>query len=74
MERVDTGVLGNELRSGVLLNVKLTGLWEPELLLVGRGSNTYFMQKYENKCIKCILYSYSGFFCDILSINVKIYL
>ena len=31
------GVLGNELRLGVLLNGKLTGLWEPELLLVGRG-------------------------------------
>ena len=44
MQRVDTGVLGNELRLGVLLNGKLTGLWEPELLLVGRGSNAYFMQ------------------------------
>ena len=32
----------------MLLNGKLTGLWEPELLLVGRGSNTYFMQKYDN--------------------------
>ena len=50
----DTGVLGNELRLGVLLNGELTGLWEPELLLVGRGSNTYFMQKYDNKCKKCI--------------------
>ena len=48
------GVLGNELRLGVLLNGTLTGLWEPELLLVGRGSNPYFMQKYDNKCIKCI--------------------
>ena len=65
-----TGVLGNELRLGVLLNGKLTGLWEPELLLVGRGSNTYFMQKYDNKCICC----YSGFFCDILFLNVKVYL
>ena len=37
MYRVDTGVLGNELRLGVLLNGNLTGLWEPELLLVGRG-------------------------------------
>ena len=45
MYQVDTGVLGNELRLGVLLNGKLTGLWEPELLLVGTGSNTYFMQK-----------------------------
>ena len=36
----------------MLLNGKLTGLWEPELLLVGRGSNTYFMQKYDNKFIK----------------------
>ena len=45
-----TRVLGNKLRLGVLLNGKLTGLWEPELLMVGRGSNTYFMQKY-NKCI-----------------------
>ena len=45
---VDTGVFGNELRLGVLLNGKLTGLWEPELLLVGSGSNTYFMQKYDN--------------------------
>ena len=43
MQRVDTGVLGNELRLGVLLNGELTGLWKPELLLVGRGSNTYFM-------------------------------
>ena len=32
----------------MLLNGKLTGLWEPELLLVGRGSNTYFIQKYDN--------------------------
>ena len=30
----------------MLLNGKLTGLWETELLLLGRGSNTYFMQKY----------------------------
>ena len=47
-------VLGNELRLGVLLNGKLTGLWEPELFLVGRGSNTYFMQKYDNTCITFI--------------------
>ena len=52
--QVDTGVLGNELRLGVLLNGKLTGLWEPKLLLVGRGSNTYLMQKYDNTFIKCI--------------------
>ena len=52
----------------MLLNGKLTGLWEPELLLVGRGSNTYFMQKYDNKFIKCI------YFCDIVSLNVKMYL
>ena len=45
-------VLGNELRLGVLLNGKLTGLWEPELLLVGRGSNTYFMQEYDNTLYK----------------------
>ena len=51
---VDTGVLGNELRLGVLLNGKRIGLWEPELLLVGRGSNTYFRQKYDNKCITFI--------------------
>ena len=38
----------------MLLNGKLTGLWEPELLLVGRGSNTYFMQKYDNTFIKFI--------------------
>ena len=31
-----------------------TGLWEPELFLVGRGSNTYFMQKYDNKLITFI--------------------
>ena len=61
-----TGVLGNELRLGVLLNGKLTGLWEPELLLVSRGSNTYLMQKYDIKCIKFIWCCYSGFFCDIL--------
>ena len=54
MQQIDPGVLGNELRLGVLLNGKLTGLWEPELLLVGRGSNTYFMQKYDNTFIKCI--------------------
>ena len=30
---------------------------EPELLLVGRGSNTYFMQKYDNTFIKCIVLS-----------------
>ena len=53
---------------------KLTGLWEPELLLVGRGSNTYFMQKYDNKFRKCIRCCYSGFFGDILSLNVKMYL
>ena len=73
MQRVDTGVLGNELRLEVLLNGNLTGLWEPELLLVGRGSNTYFMQKYDNTFIKCI-WCYSEFFCDILSLNVKMYL
>ena len=28
-----TGVFGNELRLGVLLNGNLTGLWEPELLI-----------------------------------------
>ena len=67
-------VLGNELRLGLLLNGKLTGLWEPELLLVGRGSNTYFMQKYDNKCRKCIWCCYSGFFCNIISLNVKMYL
>ena len=33
---------------------KLTGLWEPELLLVGRGPNTYFMQKCDNTFIKLI--------------------
>ena len=37
----------------MLLNRKLTGLWEPELLLVGRGSKT-FMQKYDDTFIKCI--------------------
>ena len=31
MQRVDAGVLGNMLRLRVLLNGKLTGLWEPEL-------------------------------------------
>ena len=36
-----------------------TGLWKAELLLVGRGSNTYFMQKYDNTFIKLC---YSGFF------------
>ena len=52
---VDTGVLGNELRLGMLLNGKLTGLWEPELLLVGWESNTYFMQKYDNKLFWIVL-------------------
>ena len=65
---------GNELRLGVLLNGKLTGLCEPELLLVGRGSNMYLMQKYDNTFIKCIWCCYSGCFCDILSFNVKMYL
>ena len=37
------------------------------------GSNTYFMKKY-NKFIKFIWCCYSGFFCDILSLNVKMYL
>ena len=46
----------------VLINGELTGLWDPELLLVGRGSNTYFMQKYDNTFIKCIWWCYSGFF------------
>ena len=32
------------------------------------------MQKYDNKCIKCILCCYSGLFCDIMSLNVKMYL
>ena len=32
------------------------------------------MQKYDNKCIKCIWCCYSGFFCDILFLNVKMYL
>ena len=36
----------------MFLNGKLTDLWEPELLLVGRGSNNYFMQKYDNAFIK----------------------
>ena len=31
-------------RTGGLLKEKLTGLWEPEFLLVGRWSNTYVMQ------------------------------
>ena len=49
------------------------GLWEPELLLVGRGSNTYFMQKYDNTFIKFVQCCYAGFFCDILSHNAKMY-
>ena len=49
-------------------------MWEPELLLVGRGSNTYFMQKYDNKFIKFVRCCYSGFFCDIPFLNVKMYL
>ena len=50
----DCAVLFYWQRKVVLLNGKLTGLWEPELLLVGRGSNTYFMQKYDNHFLKCI--------------------
>ena len=45
MYRVDTGVLGNELSLGVLLNGKLTVLWEPELLLVRRGIKYLFHAK-----------------------------
>ena len=62
----------------MLLNGKLTGLWEPELLLVGRGSNTYFMQKYDNKCMYVHQNVYDvdilDSFCDILSLSVKMYL
>ena len=32
------------------------------------------MWKYENKYIKCVRCCYSGFVCDILSLNVKMYL
>ena len=55
---------------------KLTGPWEPELLLAGRGSNTYFMQKYDNKFVKCKIYMMLLFwiFFDILSLNVKMYI
>ncbi len=43
---VQTGAIntGNEWRIGGLLKDKLTSLWEPEFLLIGRWSNTYFMQ------------------------------
>ena len=51
------------------LNGKLTGLWEPELLLVGRGSNTYFMQKYDNK-INFYDVVILDFLCDIPSLNI----
>ena len=39
-------------------------------VLLFYGSNTYFMWKYENKYIKFVQCC-SGFFCDILSLNVK---
>ena len=55
----------------MLLNGKLTGLWEPELLLVGRGSNTYFMQKFDNKLLYDVFIQ--DFFLDGTS-DVKMYL
>ena len=54
----------------MLLNGKLTGLWEPELLHVGRGSNTY-------SCKNMIINVYNLFddvFVIFLSLNVKLYL
>ena len=49
---------------------KLTCLWEPELLLVGRGSNTYFHAKNMiNTFIK--MYMMLSFW---IFLNVKMYL
>ena len=35
---------------------------------------SYFMWKYDNKYIQFVRCCYSGFFCDILSLRVKMYL
>ena len=43
-------------------------------VLLFYGSNTYLMWKYDNKYIQFVWCCYSGFFCDILSLKVKMYL
>ena len=67
MKQVDTGVLGNELRLGVLFKGKRTGLWEPELLLVISCKNMKIN----------LLNSYYVVILDLFEIfclNVKMYL
>src|SRR4029434_7146773 len=41
----------------------ITGLWEPELLLFGRGSNTYFQRSNSNQFITVIKCSFLDVFC-----------
>ena len=50
----------------------ITGLWEPEFLLFGRGSNTYFPRSNANQFITVIKCSFLDVFVDILSLTVKI--
>ena len=37
------------------------------IIAVGRGSNTYFMQKYDNKFLTFICCCYSGFCLSVLN-------
>ena len=48
----------------------ITGLWEPEFLLFGRGSNTYLPQSNANTFITVIKCSFQDVF--VLSLTVKI--
>ena len=61
----------NKWLTSVLTN---KGFFTKYYVLLFYGSNTYFMWKYDNKYIKFVWCCYSGFFCDILSLNVKTYL
>ena len=50
----------------------ITGLWEPEFLLFGRGSNTYLPRSNVNQFITVTKCSFLDVFVDILSLTVKI--
>ena len=54
-----------------VLRGRITGLWEPEFLLFGRGSNTYLPRSNANQFITVIKLSFLDVF-DILSLTVKI--
>ena len=62
----------------ICANLLKTNVWQKFLLQVLSPIvlwiNTYFMWKYDNKYIQFVQCCYSGFFCDILSLNVKMYL